>query len=80
MTPRQFENKVVGYSRKQEAESRERWEITRYNAFISIKPHLKKGAKLLETLSLPWDKKEIIAIIPIKSSDFWDKVDELKEE
>jgi len=79
MTPRQFENKVVGYSRKQEAESRERWEITRYNAFISIKPKLKKGVKLLETLPFPWDQKEKTAIIPIKSGDFWDKVDKQKE-
>jgi hypothetical protein len=79
MTPRQFENKVVGYSRKREEDSRERWEITRYNAFISIKIKLKKGVKLLETLPFPWDKKEKTAIIPIKSGDFWAKVDQQKQ-
>jgi len=79
MTPRQFENKVKGYSSKQEAESRERWEIGRYNAFISIKPKLKKGVKLLETLPFPWDNVLKTPIKSDKSEGFWEKVDKLKE-
>jgi len=73
---------VIGYLAKSESESRERWEVARYNAFISIKPQLKKGTKLLETLPFPWDNTLKTPVKPVKSDKpdvFWDKVDKQKD-
>ena len=58
ITPRTFENKVIGFRRKEEADSRESWEQTRRLAVFLISPNLKKGAKIndKELFPTPWDQ------------------------
>lgn len=57
MTPRQFQNKRLGFQRTIEQESRVQWETTRWLAAVTIAPHTKKRIKPRDLILFPWENK-----------------------
>jgi hypothetical protein len=57
MTPRSFANLMTGYSRKQEAEFKDKWEQTRVIVATSLMPHLKGKKSIDKIWPLPWDNE-----------------------
>jgi hypothetical protein len=58
-TPRYFANVLEGFQQQQDALSRERWTIARYQAQFFLSPHLKRGKRLKATDlgAFPWEKE-----------------------
>ena len=84
LTPRAFANKLTGYRRKQEWETKERWEQTRVLYVGVVAPNLKKGASSdpKKLWPFPWDEEKPIsqtvedAVTALKKAEaFWEKVD-----
>ena len=57
LTPRSFNNKLVGYYNKIEQSSQNSWEQTRMIVHATFLPHSKKKVKPEEVMPFPWDKK-----------------------
>ena len=83
LTPREFNNILVGYRAKEESQFRNGWEQTRMLMHIMVLPNLKKGSKLTPMQLLPFDWDNKVKPEPIKDEkllkkrhDFWDKVTE----
>jgi hypothetical protein len=58
LTPRAFNNKLVGFNAYQEQLIQDRWEQTRMIVHSTIAPHSKKKLKPKEVLPFPWDNDE----------------------
>lgn len=77
LTPREFDNIVIGYRRKEETQYRTGWEQSRFIVQTLIAPHLKKGSKF--DYKFPWEE----GAVPVKDKKqlakeakaFWDNVD-----
>jgi len=57
LTPRTFNNQLMGFNQYQEQLMRDRWEQTRMIVHSCIAPHSKKTLKPKEILPFPWDNK-----------------------
>jgi len=57
MTPRSFQNKLIGFREYSERQTQNTWEQTRLIIHSCLSPHSKKALKLKELLPFPWDKK-----------------------
>jgi hypothetical protein len=58
LTPRTFNNQLIGFNAYQEQLMQDRWEQTRMIVHSTIVPHSKKKLKPKEVLSFPWDNDE----------------------
>jgi len=58
MTPRSFQNKLIGFNEHREQLSRNDWEQTRIIVHACLSPHTKKQLKPKQILPFPWDKKQ----------------------
>jgi hypothetical protein len=58
LTPRTFNNQLIGFNAYQEQLMQDRWEQTRMIVHSTIAPHSKKKLKPKEVLSFPWDNDE----------------------
>ena len=57
MTPRSFQNKLIGFKEHNEQLTQNTWEQTRLIIHSCLSPHSKKALKPKELLPFPWDKK-----------------------
>ena len=59
LTPREFANLTIGYSKKKDAADRQSWEQTRWLMHSVLLPHKKSGTdlKLTDVLKFPWEKE-----------------------
>jgi len=55
LTPRTFNNQLLGFNTYQEQLMQDRWEQTRMIVHSTIAPHSKKKMKPSEVLPFPWD-------------------------
>lgn len=58
LTPRSFNNKMVGWNEMFEFKSQDVWEQTRLLYHATLSPHLKKKESPQKLLPLPWDNKK----------------------
>jgi len=58
LTPRTFNNQLIGFNSYQEQLMQDRWEQTRMIVHSTIAPHSKKKMKPSEVLPFPWDNDE----------------------
>jgi hypothetical protein len=56
-TPRNFNNKLIGFNAYQEQLMQDNWERTRVIIHSTLSPHSKKKIKPKEILPFPWDDK-----------------------
>ena len=56
-TPRNFNNKLIGFNAYQEQLMQDNWERTRVIIHSTLSPHSKKKLKPKELLPFPWDDK-----------------------
>tara|TARA_R100000734_G_C3307140_1_gene97677 strand:+ start:570 stop:857 length:288 start_codon:yes stop_codon:yes gene_type:complete len=56
-TPRNFNNKLIGFNAYQEQLMQDNWERTRVIIHSTLSPHTKKKLKPKELLPFPWDDK-----------------------
>tara|TARA_B100001059_G_C17355081_1_gene342446 strand:+ start:267 stop:554 length:288 start_codon:yes stop_codon:yes gene_type:complete len=56
-TPRNFNNKLIGFNAYQEQLMQDNWERTRVIIHSTLSPHSKKKLKPKEILPFPWDDK-----------------------
>ena len=56
-TPRNFNNKLIGFNAYQEQLMQDNWERTRVIIHSTLSPHTKKKLKPQELLPFPWDNK-----------------------
>lgn len=66
MTLEEFQHAAEGFAERMEMEQRGHWERARWEASISLSPHLKKGRKLVPTdlIQFPWEKPERAEMTP----------------
>ena len=57
LTPRSFNNKLIGFNKKNEQISQNHWEQTRLIVHGTIAPHSKHRVKPQELMPFPWDSK-----------------------
>jgi hypothetical protein len=57
LTPRSFNNKLIGFNKKNEQLSQNHWEQTRLIVHGTIAPHSKHKVKPQELMPFPWDSK-----------------------
>lgn len=57
LTPRSFNNKLIGFNNKNEQISQNQWEQTRLIVHGTIAPHSKHRVKPQELMPFPWDHK-----------------------
>tara|TARA_R100001244_G_scaffold132039_4_gene106670 strand:+ start:177 stop:470 length:294 start_codon:yes stop_codon:yes gene_type:complete len=57
LTPRSFNNRLLGFSEHQEQINQNNWEQTRLIIHACLSPHSKKRLKPKDILPLPWDSK-----------------------
>jgi len=57
LTPRTFNNQILGFNQYQESLTQDRWEQTRMIIHSCLAPHSKKALKPAEILPFPWDDK-----------------------
>jgi hypothetical protein len=62
LTPRAFNNKLVGFNSYQEHKIQNDWERTRMVVHSTLSPHSKKKLKPKEILPFPWDKNTKIKL------------------
>lgn len=55
LTPRQFDNILKGYIKKQEEQTKTSWEQTRYVMWIMASVNSTKKIELTKLLQFPWD-------------------------
>lgn len=61
ITPRQFDNMLTGYRRKEEHAERLKWEINRTLMMSIISPHIDKKDRhktVFDFYPLPWDQEQ----------------------
>jgi|TARA_Y100001973_G_scaffold78272_1_gene114869 hypothetical protein len=60
LTPREFKNKLAGFEKYKELQSRESWEIARQIVSTLLSPHTKKGQSINPKKLWPfsWDRKQ----------------------
>lgn len=60
MTPRQFSNKVKGFTERENEKTREQWEVMRFSTTALINVQLAKKDKITprQLVTFPWDKEE----------------------
>lgn len=83
LTPREFNNILVGYRLKEENDFKNGWEQTRMLMHTMVLPNLKKGSKVTPMQLLPFDWDNKVKPKPVmdkvdtkKRQDFWNKVTE----
>ncbi len=57
MTPRSFQNKLIGFNQYREQVTQNDWERTRIIVHACLSPHSKKQLKPKQILPFPWDNK-----------------------
>lgn len=57
LTPRAFNNKLVGFNSFEEHKIQNDWERTRMVVHSTLSPHSKKKLRPKEILPFPWDNK-----------------------
>jgi hypothetical protein len=57
LTPRTFNNKLIGFNSYQERIMQDNWEQTRLIIHSTLSPHIKKRISPKEVLPFPWDDK-----------------------
>lgn len=57
LTPRQFSNFTIGYTKKKDAAEKQSWEQTRWLMHSVLLPHKKEGTelRLADVLNFPWE-------------------------
>lgn len=70
-------NRLEGYQKMREMESRERYEVARYMAAITVGPHVKKGAikRLTDLGEFPWEISERKPIDTKRIEDLKEKLE-----
>lgn len=51
----EFSAAYQGWSRLQEHQIRQMWELARWHGAVTISPHVKSSVNIMQKLSLPWD-------------------------
>jgi hypothetical protein len=57
LTPRSFNNKLIGFNSSQEEKVQNEWEQTRIIVHATMSPHSKKKLRPKDILPFPWDNK-----------------------
>lgn len=52
----EFSAAYQGWSRIQEHQMRQMWELARWHGAVTISPHVKSSGNIMQMLPLPWDK------------------------
>ena len=55
----EFSAAYQGWSRLQEHQMRQMWELARWHGAVSISPHVKSSGHIMQMLPLPWDSKTV---------------------
>lgn len=55
MELREFNLAYAGWSRLQEHQMRQMWELARWHGAVTISPHVKSSGNIMQMLPLPWD-------------------------
>lgn len=55
----EFSAAYQGWSRLQEHQMRQMWELARWHGAVSISPHVKSSGNIMQMLPLPWDSKTV---------------------
>jgi len=58
LTPRSFNNKLIGFNNRNQTLSQNYWEQTRMIVHATLSPHSKKKLKPKEIMPFPWDTKD----------------------
>ena len=53
----EFSAAYQGWSRLQEHQMRQMWELARWHGAATISPHIKSSGNIMQMLPLPWDSK-----------------------
>lgn len=69
LTPRSFNNKLIGWNETFESKSRDSWERARLLNHSILSPHLKKKTSPDKLLPLPWDKERKVEKKEIASKE-----------
>lgn len=85
LTPRSFFNAVNGFRKKEDAQSKERWIITRELMFSILSPYLEKGVEKQDVLPFEWEQKQLKQLAAQKAknieadfkkhTEFWNRQD-----
>ena len=51
----EFSAAYQGWSRMQEHQMRQMWELARWHGAVTISPHVKSSGNIMQMLPLPWD-------------------------
>ena len=62
----EFSAAYQGWSRLQEHQMRQMWELARWHGAVAISPHVKNSGNIMQMLSLPWDSKTATEDISIE--------------